>query len=434
METEKAIQGLEKRYNRLLGTSATNLCTHCGWCIESCHVYLATGNPEHSPVAKAEKIRRVMKYKHDWLSRIFPRWTGAKKLTPEDLDDWINVAYQNCTLCERCVVNCPMSVETPQILGAARGVLTSLGKNPEILDQLTDAAIMRGESLEMMREIYARQIKKMEEEVRATLNDPQARIPLEEEADILYVPLSGAHTILPAATIFNNAGASWTMSMFEASNYGLFIADIPRAKKVVERLMIEAERLKVKTLVVTECGHAYGVLKWEAPKWFGARFNFEVKSILEVLDEYISGGFIELDPSKNPEPVTYHDPCNMGRKGGIFEEPRRVIQAAAANYKEMTPNRVENFCCGGGAGLVACSDWTEERLKYGDTKAQQIKATQATKVITACDNCLHQIKELGERHNMNITVSNVSQLVVNALVVDKAQNQEKMKHAEIINS
>jgi Fe-S oxidoreductase len=212
----------------------------------------------------------------------------------------------------------------------------------------------------------------------------------------------------------------------------LFIADIPRAKKVVERLMLEAERLKVKTMVVTECGHAYGVLKWEAPKWFGERFNFEVKSILEVLDEYVSQGFIELDPSRNPEPVTYHDPCNMGRKGGIFEEPRRVIQAAAANYKEMKPNRVENFCCGGGAGLVACSEWSEDRLKYGDTKAEQIKETQATKVITACDNCLHQIKELGEKHNMNITVSNVSQLVVNALVIDKKHNQEKPEHSEII--
>jgi len=433
MDTNKALQELDKRYNRLLGTSSTNLCTHCGWCIDSCHVYLATRNPEDSPVAKAEKVRKILKRKHDWLSKLFPRWTGATDLVEADLDEWITSAYKNCTLCERCVVNCPMSVETPQILGAARGVLTSLGKNPEILDQLTDAAIMRGENLDMMREFYFKQIHKIEENVQEILKDPSARIPLEEVADILYVPLSGTHTILPAATIFNQAGVSWTMSMFEASNYGLFIADVPRAKKVVERLLIEAERLMVKTLVVTECGHAYGVLKWEAPKWFGKRFNFEVKSILEVVDEYITQGKIKLDPSKNPEPVTYHDPCNMGRKGGIFEEPRRIIQAASKDYREMTPNRVENFCCGGGAGLVACSDWTEDRLKYGDTKAGQIRETQARQVVTACDNCLHQIKELGEKHNLEISVSNVSQLVANALVIEERKDTQETEQLETVN-
>ena len=187
-----------------------------------------------------------------------------------------------------------------------------MGKNPEILDQLTDSAIAREKNLEMMEGIFRKQIAKLEVKVQEKLGDPNARIPLSEEADILYVPLSGVHTMIPAATIFNAAHANWTMSLFEASNYGLFIADIPRAKKIVERLIKEADRVKAKTLVVTECGHAYGVLKWEAPKWFKKKFNFEVKSLLEVMDEYIAEGKLKIDPSKNPEAVTYHDPCNMG--------------------------------------------------------------------------------------------------------------------------
>lgn len=427
IEAKKVINELEKRYTRLVGTSATNLCTHCGWCIESCHIYKATGNPEHSPVAKAEKVRKVLKRKHDWLSRIFPKWTGAADLSEKDIDDWIEAAFKNCTLCERCVVNCPMAVETPQILGAARGVLTSMEKNPEILTQLTDSAIAREENLEMMEGFFRKQIQKLEKQVQDKLEDPNACIPISEEADILYVPLSGVHTMIPAATIFNAANASWSMSLFEASNYGLFIGDIPKAKKIVERILKEAERVKAKTLVVTECGHAYGVLKWEAPKWFNKKFDFEVKSLLEVMDDYVSQGLLQIDPSKNPEPVTYHDPCNMGRKGGIFEEPRRVIQAASMDYREMTPNRVENFCCGGGAGLVACSDWTEERLLYGSTKVDQIRDIKVSKVVTACDNCLHQIQELGEKNDLGITVSNVSQYLVNALVIPEREKIEKDK-------
>jgi len=423
METkEKIYKELDKRYNRLIGTSATNLCTHCGWCIESCHIYKATGNPDHSPVAKAEKVRKVLKKKHDWLSRIFPKWTGASDITDDNLDEWLEAAFKNCTLCERCVVNCPMGVETPQILGTARGVLTAMGKSPEILNQLTDAAIAREENMEMMEGFFRKQIANLEKKIQEKMGDPYARIPLSEEADILYVPLSGAHTMIPAAMIFNAAKANWTMSLYEASNYGLFVADIPKAKKIVERLIKEAKKVKAKTLVVTECGHAYGVLKWEAPKWFGKQFDFKVVSLLEVMDDYIKEGKLEIDPSKNTDPVTYHDPCNMGRKGGIFEEPRRVIQASSKEYKEMTPSKVENFCCGGGAGMVACSDWTEDRLLYGSVKVDQIKNSKAKKVVTACDNCLHQIQELGENHNLGISVSNVSEHLANALVFPNAKN------------
>ena len=84
----------------------------------------------------------------------------------------------------------------------------------------------------------------------------------------------------------------------------------------------------------------------------------------------------------------------------------------------MTPSRVESFCCGGGGGMVANEDWREDRLLYGKVKANQIKETGATKVVTACDNCLHQIKELSEHYDLNIKTSNVSEQLVESLVVE----------------
>ncbi len=418
---EAARTELEKRFNRLVGTSATNLCTHCGWCIDTCHVYLATGDVRLSPVAKADLIRRHYKRSHDWLSRILPRWTGARReITDDELDDWVEAAYQACTLCERCVVNCPMGVETPQLLAAARGTLTTLGKAPEILDQLADAAIAREEHLDMFSEYFLEQIRVLEEEVQQKLGDPEARIPVDEPADILYVPLSGAHTIVPQAVIFNLVGASWSLSMFEASNYAMFIGDIPRAKKIAMRVIAEAERLGVRELVVSECGHAYAAFRWEAPKWFGGPLPFRVRSIVEVLDEYVQDGLLPLDPSVNAEPITYHDPCNLGRKGGVFDEPRRVLEAAAVDVREMTPTKAQNFCCGGGGGLVAETDWEEQRLTFGAPKANQIAATGATRVITSCDNCRHQITELGERYGIALTdVVSVSELLMDAVIAAK---------------
>ncbi len=416
MSTKLALQELEKRFNRLVGVSATNLCTHCGWCVEACHMYVSTQDPELSPVAKAEHIRKVLRRSHDWLSKLFPSWTGAQDLTEDEIEKWVEVAFRNCTLCERCVINCPMAVETPQIMYAARGMLTSLHKAPEIVDQLADASIAREENMDFMRDIFIEQVKELEKEVQTKLNDENARIPVDEEAEILYVPLSGAHTIVPPAIVFNAVGASWSLSLFEVSNYAVYLADSDRAKRILERILREAERLKVRDIVVGECGHAYAAMKWEAPKWYGGPLKFRVRSLLELIDDYIQQDRLKLDPARNPDLATYHDPCNLGRKGGIFDEPRRAVAAAAQEFREMTPNRLENFCCGGGSGLVANLDWRDFRIQTGKVKADQIRYTGAKLVVTACDNCLHQIQELSEHYDLNIQVSNVGQLVANAVV------------------
>jgi Fe-S oxidoreductase len=381
-------------------------------------VYLANHDPEVTPVAKAERIRRVYKKNHDWLSKIFPFWTGAKKLTDEDLQKWVELAYRDCTLCERCVVNCPMGVETPQLIAAARSALNAAGKSPEILTQLADMAISREENAELYKDFFLEQIKEIEKQLQEHLGTPDASIPIDKEgARILYVPLSGAHTILPEAIIFNTAHESWTLSMFEASNYGVFLGDTAKAKRIAERIINEAKRLKVKEVVLTECGHAYTTMRWEAPKWFGGPLPFRVRSILEVLDEYVRDGRLKFDPTKNSEPVTYHDSCNLGRKGGLLEEPRRVLRAIAQDFREMTPNRLQSLCCGGGSGLAAIAEWSEARIKAGKPKADQIRATDAKVVVTSCDNCRHQITELSEHYNLGIKVTSLCELTVQALVL-----------------
>ena len=418
MTLDLANKELEKKYTKLVGSAVANMCAHCGWCMDACHVYLASHNPADTPVAKAERIRRVYKKDHDWLSKVFPFWTGAKKLTEEELEKWVTLAYRDCTLCERCVVNCPMGVETPQLIAAARSALVAAGKAPEILTQLADMAISREENAELYRDFFLEQVKEIEKQLQEFLGTPDGVIPIDKEgANILYVPLSGAHTILPEAIIFNAAHESWTMSMFEASNYGVFLGDSAKTKRISERIINEAKRLKVKEIVLTECGHAYTTMRWEAPKWFSRPLPFRVRSILEVLDEYVRDKRLKLDSSKNSEPVTYHDSCNLGRKGGLLEEPRSVLRAVAQDFREMTPNRLQSFCCGGGAGLVAVAEWSETRIKAGKPKADQIRQTGAKIVVTSCDNCRHQITELNEHYNLGIKVTSLTELTVQALVI-----------------
>lgn len=416
---QQAKEELESRFSRLMAVASSNLCVHCGLCIDQCHYFVATRDPEISPVAKAERVRRVVKNEHDWLRRIFPWWTGATELTEEELDHWVEVAFRNCSMCQRCVVNCPLGVDTPLVLATARGMLTAIGKAPEMLVQLADAAIAREENLEFFKEFYLDQIKELEVELQERVGDPQARIPVEVEgARFLYVPLSGAHTISPAAEIFYHVGESWTLSMFEAANYGVFLNDKARAKRIAERIVREARRLKVQEVIITECGHAYATFRWEAPKWFADDpFPFQVRSLLEVMDEYVREGRLKLDPAKNDGvSVTYHDSCNLGRNSGLFEEPRRLLNACVADFREMTPNRERNYCCGGGGGLVALPEWTDIRLKAGKPKADQIQATGARIVVASCDNCRHQLGELSEHYHLDVKVKGLAELVARAVV------------------
>jgi Fe-S oxidoreductase len=86
------------------------------------------------------------------------------------------------------------------------------------------------------------------------------------------------------------------------------------------------------------------------------------------------------------------------------------------DFREMTPNRLHSFCCGAGSGLVATLGWSDIRLKAGKFKAEQIRKTGAEVVITSCDNCRHQIQELGEHYKLNTSVTSISELTANALI------------------
>ena len=424
-----ALRAFEQSLDRWL-TAALEVCARCGICTESCHYYQSTPHPAHVPAARAEKVRAFYRRHHDPIGKHFPWLVGAKDLTDEDLDGLVQTAFGSCTLCRRCTINCPFGVDTALIMRAARGMLTAAGKAPEMLVMLADAAIARGEHAGEFREIYREIVAGLEQEAQERVGDPSLCIPLDKKgADILYVGLSGAHTILPAAIIFHEAGANWTLSMFEASNYGLFLGDPSKAKAIAKRIVDEAMELGVKDVVLTECGHAYAALRWEAPGWFGGEFPFRVRNIEEILAEYIQEGRLVLDPSANPEPVTYHDSCNLGRNGGLLEAPRVVLRAAVQEFRELDPHGKESLCCGGGGGLVAIPEWEEIRLQAGRRKAEQVRRAGAPIVATSCENCNLQLTDLNTHYTLGVKVVGLMELVVNALLAAKERQAVPIEKA-----
>ncbi len=77
---------------------------------------------------------------------------------------------------------------------------------------------------------------------------------------------------------------------------------------------------------------------------------------MKLKHKLLKEGKIRLDANKVTEPITYHDPCNIARQGWIVEQPREIIRAISNNFVEMTPNKTENYCCGGGGGTVSIDE------------------------------------------------------------------------------
>jgi Fe-S oxidoreductase len=160
-------------------------------------------------------------------------------------------------------------------------------------------------------------------------------------------------------------------------------------------------------------------------RWFPEVFEkYRVLSVFDVLKEYLETERIKVDQSLHQELTTLHDPCNYGRKSqrafgqAYFEEPRWILQQCCEHVVEMSPNRMDNFCCGGGGGTWAMP-YDQERVFYGRVKAKQIKDTGAKVVVAPCHNCRDQImKSLTKEYGLDVETKYLWELVAESLIVE----------------
>lgn len=408
---------MQKELERLFKTklnSAMRLyletCTHCGVCVEACHVYHSMPEMRYTSIGRHEIIRKVFLKYFKLQGEIAP-WLGEViELDDISIDQIYDAAY-SCTGCRRCMVYCPFGIDTQMLMSIAKLLLIGADKEPKLLSMLADMSIAKGEDIESSRAGFEEAIANIEPEVEAIWPTPPGKrtIPLGvENADVMFVGLSGKHSIVPAAAILNASDINWTLSSFEAVNFGAFMGDPERTKKISARIIAEAERLKAKEVAIVECGTAYRVMKQQTGK-----HSFEVVAFAELIARYLREGKIQVNKIITDN-VTYHDPCQVARNGGVYEDPRYIISRLADNFTETDPTREMNWCCGGGGGLVAMGE-LDFRMKSARVKADQMKATGASMVCTICENCHSQLKDLNEYYKLGMKVESLTNLTAKAL-------------------
>ena len=167
-------------------------------------------------------------------------------------------------------------------------------------------------------------------------------------------------------------------------------------KQMSLKLINAAVACGAKILILPECGHAYGALRWMGANMYGKPLPFEVVHISEFLAENISNGRIKVKPLKKS--VTFHDPCQVSRRGGVPQAPRDVLQALGVELRESPGGHGDmNWCCGGGGGVVTIHRADEHRYRVFQMKMRQIEATGAELPITSCSNC-RQTFDDGQAH------------------------------------
>jgi Fe-S oxidoreductase/CheY-like chemotaxis protein len=424
----KVIERMGKKLNRqMVGSLAA--CVHCGMCTESCHYVLANpDDPTFAPAYKADQIRKIFKRHFDWTGRIFPWWVKAKELrTEEELEKLKDIVFGKCTNCRRCSLNCPMGVDFATLNRMARGLLVSVGIMPEGVAVVSKDQWEIGNQMGVLKEDYLETIEWLSDELENEFGDKAARIPIDKvDADVVYAinPREikyDPRTISDAARIFYLAKENWTMASegWDMTNFGLFSGDDELGGAVVRRLFEKVVELRGKKLVLSECGHGYRSVRCEGPNWAGMDVPFQMESSVLTMLRYIQEGRIKLDKTRNNVPVTFHDSCNNARSCGFFEEPRDLLNLVVTDFREMYPNRAENYCCSGGGGAMSMSEYTPLRLKAAKVKADQLRPTGAKIVVTTCHNCVDALTDLIRHYKLGMTVVQLVNLVSHAALVEE---------------
>lgn len=390
-------------------------CVRCGMCAHACLFYTETSDPKYTPIWKLEPLRRVWAREYTLLGRI-KKWLGlSKPLTEAELKEWEPLIYDSCTLCGRCSLACPVGNDIVYMVRRAREGMAAAGFAPEGLRAATIRAVKVGSPMGVRLPALKAQLAHAERETGL-------KIPLDREGAEYLMVLSSAEIIqfseiiAAVARIFHAAGVSWTLASdaFEGTNSGIQIGSSDIAAELLERIVRAAARLKVKTVISPECGHAYTALRWEGPNLIGRPYPFRVQHILEVLDDLRAQGRLKTAGLEQAK-LTFHDPCQLVRRGGVVEPPRNLLKTVAANFVEMEDPGTLNWCCGGGGGVSSNERADPLRLKVFDRKKAQLDRLGVAKLVTACSNCRNMLEDGLEHNNMNIQVVGLTEMVAEHL-------------------
>ncbi|HTP96647.1 MAG TPA: (Fe-S)-binding protein [Burkholderiales bacterium] len=381
-------------------------CIHCGMCAESCHFYEVTGDPKYTPVWKLEPLKQAYKREYGPFAPIFRLLNLKRAVSADQLAEWQHLLYDSCTMCGRCSLMCPMGIDIAGLISDARHGMARAGLVPAELREAADRGAAPADFKDRIGRLAA------EHRIDIPLDKAKADVLCTISAtEIEKYPAS----IVATAKIMQRLGADWTFRSdgYQANNFGLLAGDAQKQKEASMKLIDAAVACGAKSLILPECGHAYGALRWMGANIYGKPLPFQVLHISEFLAENVRSGKLRL--KRLDKSATFHDPCQSSRRGGVIEAPREVLAALGVELKEMFPTRGTNWCCGGGGGVVDIRRADALRHKVFHLKMNQIDDTGAELPVTSCSDCRKTFDDGQTHYRWDKSMNSLLELVADNL-------------------
>ncbi len=323
----------------------------------------------------------------------------------------------SCAACLACEAVCPVFIDQPRMIVDLRRHLVGKGE----VEAGAQDALMKlgryGNSFGQSERARAKWVQGLPFKVKDARKEP---------VDFLwfvgdyasYDPRVQDITRM-TARIFRQAGLDFGLLYEGERNTG------NDARRVGEEGLFEVlrdhnmkflEKVDFKRVVTTD-PHSYNALKNEYPL-----SGKEVVHHTELLDRLIREGGIRFKKRLDVE-ATYHDPCYLGRHNGVFDPPRRVLEAAGVRLREMPRSRVRSHCCGAGGGRIWLEDAPGIKERPAENRIREAASLGINKFVVACPKDIAMFRDAVKTTGLEgkITVKDVAELVWEAMDGDSKE-------------
>ena len=346
-----------------------------------------------------------------------------------------NASIWRCVGCDNCTQHCPHNLSVRRLVETMRqhvmqerylaegidAVAPLTGEN-EPLRTGVQALGMLGERISTYHNVSGEDnaarlawTDNLDEKPEGLVGDSEAELAYFVGCVSAMFPMSYA---IPQsfATVLGRAGVRFTTlgSDEECCGFPLLMAGQLKQADPMVRHNVERVRALGVPRLVTTCPSCYHMWHHTYPEVLGEPLGFEVVHATQVLAELVTVGRLELVEPKRTGVVTYHDPCDLGRKSGIFDEPREVLRRVPGyTFVEMQQSREHALCCGGGGNLETFDAGLVQEVAA--QRIAQAAEVGATVLVSACPQCVRTLAKAVRAQRVRIRVLDLTQFVEMAL-------------------
>ena len=359
-------------------------CRYCFLCRYACPTFQATRLESVTPRGYALLLMEVDQGRKDW--------------TPATVE-----RFYQCTQCGLCRQICEYHWPEDELVQHARQAIVTAGQAPANVVDLVADLIARKNSTAGLKAANG----------KPEISSPKIRLLYFAGCQALEQRME---TVQANLTLLNAAGIEWDMLEEEACcGAALFELGYAQEARTAAQSLAKQITERQPDILLTGCAHCFRAFHEFYPDWeAGLPAGIQVVHTSQFFHTLVNSGRLRLRQDPDGVQAAYHDPCQLGRSMGIYEQPRHLIAAATGTAPlELFHNREVAECCGGG-GLMHRTQ-PEISRQVARARLERVIESGANTLVTACQDCKTAFLNAQEGSSSQVKIVDLSELLSSSL-------------------